>query len=304
VTWTPQHRHSLSGAVTDLMATAAAHDVRVLSARQRFVLKLAALVVVPVLVVGAFLIVVLLRGSTGALEVNAREGTISWKPTAGTISPQKAQGLDPSTHFIDSARGFEFKKLGPEFGTPETLTFKQLLAKKGLPATPGSVDDSPLSQLFRHVQVVRFSAGQDLQLRFTPQTRMNVYGKMLPVGSDLALSFANELLVYTFPKNGIGGLRPNVVQFYGLVSQSLQPVIREIAARESSILAYGQADFDNLRIDSRTGQLHIDRALLVTESPTAFYGVEIQFSNELSQSADLWRELRTAIESFRVINSK
>jgi hypothetical protein len=154
------------------MATAA-HDARVLGGRQRFVLKLAGLLAVPVLAVVAFLILVLLRGGTGALEVNAREGKISWKPTERAISPQKAQGLDPSTHFIDSARGFEFKKLGPEFGTPETLTFKQLLAKKGVSAALGSVNEDPTtSQLYRNVQVVRFSAGHDLQLRITPQTKL------------------------------------------------------------------------------------------------------------------------------------
>lgn len=289
--------------------TTAAPEVRALGGRQSFVLKLAALLAVPVLAVVVFLVLVLLRGGTGALEVNAREGRISWKPTERAISPQKAQGLDPSTHFIDSARGFEFKKLGPEFGTPEMLTFKQLLAKKGVAVALKSgalksANDNPIeSKLLGNLQVVRFSAGHDLQLRITPQTKFNVYGKMLPTGLNLSFSFANELLVYVFPKEGIGGFRPNVVQFYGLVSATLQPLVREITARESSILAFARADYDNLRIGSRTGSLHLDRALLVTESPRAFYGVEIQFSNELNQSADLWQQLRDAIESFRVIHS-
>jgi hypothetical protein len=282
----------------------AAHDVRALGGRQGLVLKLVGLLAVPVLVLVVFLILVFLRGGTGALEVNAREGKITWKPTERAISPQKAQGLDPSTHFIDSARGFEFKKLGPDFGTPKTLTLKQLVATKGITAALGSENVDPItSELYHNVQVVRFSAGHDLQLRITQQTKLDLYGKMLPIGIDLPFTFANELLVYVFPKNGIGGLRPNVVQFYGLISQALQPLIQELSARESSILAFAQADYDDLRFGSRTGSLHVDRAVLVTESPTAFYGVEIQFSNELNQSADLWRQLREAIESFRVIDS-
>jgi hypothetical protein len=263
------------------------------------VLKLVRIVAVPLIVVIAFVILVSTAGGKGSLEVNAREGKLAWKPAEGSISPQKAHGLDPSTYFIDSLHGFAVKKLGQVFSPAKLLTPSEFLSAKGLTVTSGEIRNNPL---LRNMQLVRFSAGHDLRLTVTPQTKIDVYGKMVALGESLKLSFANELLVYILPKDALEGFHPNVVQFYGLISQVLQTQIKELTASQSSILAFAHGDFEGLRVGSRNGTLHVDRALLVTESPSAFYGAEIQFSGELDQSADLWRELRDAIQSFRVIS--
>jgi hypothetical protein len=285
---------------------AATHNARP-SEGWAFAWKLVRLLGLPVLVVVVFLLLVLFRGSTGALEVNASAGKITWKPADRAISSKGAQSLDASTYFIDSARGFAFKKLGAQFGAVQELTPEQFLRTKGLTLARGGFRSEPKesiqSAIFRNLQFVRFSAGHDLRFKSTPQTTVGEYGKKVTAGELPSFLFANELLVAVLPKKSIGGFHPNVVQVYGVLSELLQPLLLQLTAKDSSILAFAQGDLENVRIGSRTGSVHIDRALLVTESSTAFYGVEIQFANALDQSADLWRELRDSIESFRVIGT-
>lgn len=231
--------------------------------------------------------------STQALNIN----------TGGiVISRQQAAALDPERYFADLDHRVAFLRPLPGWSALEELTMEEQLAEDG--AQCFGLCDQP---------VYRIRYGDPVEVQSDPQTMIN--GKPIPEDWIAALekvygpppwtlSHYSQLVVNVFERSeleemNVRGL-PDVVLMTTHFSAAR---INRLIAEENSGFAITQSSvtYEPVRLDGEETAFALESWLLFAEGKEAYYVVEIAYAPQSGQSLQVWEDLQTYMDSFRVV---
>ena len=278
------------------------------------------------------------RFQSTTIKANIKGQEIEINTKALSTTPEKAAAeFDARTDYVDSSRGFAFKRpSNSRWSDPKILHgLVELLAEKKV-ATSGPLKQAfeqtgesfdPVAEMVRRADIVRITGGKKVHLEITPSTNTELLALMIErilrisqqqqvnldkdavsksiresMGIDSA-DINNELNVYVLSKK-------DAKEFEGRLTMAslfvrLAPLLAAVkidkpAADERSILSGLSETLTNVKVDGAPGDLRIDRWFFITEGPGAFYMIEIAYSPQTNESADTWTDLSHMMTSFRV----
>lgn len=247
-----------------------------------------------------------------------------------------ADSKDFRDYYVDTMRGFYFKLPNRKnWSKPELVKgFETLLKKSGIPLTQEmrrrikAFESSPMfGPLVREVETLILTTGEPIELEVTNETSNQVVNVMLELarldseskGVKLGekelvslrhqfigfqrMKFVNAFYITIFRKGILKELpiKISLPNFFVTYSSYLGPNLFRIEANEQSILTAKSHYFERIKLNGRVSDIRFDSWSLFAESPEAFYVVGIDFSHQAGSSLQAWEELRTLMNSFRII---
>ncbi|MBI5213330.1 MAG: hypothetical protein HY957_08160 [Nitrospirae bacterium] len=219
--------------------------------------------------------------------------------------------LDFKEFYIDSSKGFFFRRPqnNKNWSQPkESVGNDAINNEKGLIVRPeyreqlntllSNLSDKPYASIVRMV-IDR----SQIRMVYGIPVKINRVGNREDCCEIISGVFQNEFTVSVFDKRNIEGLPFKFLlpQFFMLITSNMGQFIEQIRADNKTILIGGSYLMEDAEINGKRKDIHFYRWGLLTESKKAFYLVEIAYSPETGDSPEIWREMRSLMESFRVI---
>lgn len=251
----------------------------------------------------------------------------------------KTNIVDLDTMFIDSQRGFMFKRPKlPLWKKPEHMKQKELLTKAGLIGEPAKWEElvkfsriDPISNMVLQSSVLFWQYGEQKTVKLTDESSTPALDEVIEHVCSLAEEEGkplNEDQITNFRKSAMGTMREIKSQNYFLVSiynkslpimrtstikPSLGNVFRYIislvkkpvenlVANEKSIM-WGCINYlTNVLIDDRLQDFQSHELYFLVENQRFIFSVCVFYSPQISGTAELWIELKDVLTSFKVIS--
>jgi len=218
------------------------------------------------------------------------------------ITRQEAADLDPASYYTNLERAFVLHRPLLGWEKMEEMTVREQLAEENIPCQ--TVCDQP---------VYRIRNGEPIEVESDRTTTIN--GHLIP-DEILKLSetlygpppwktpYYNQVIVNVFEKSEVEafGMRtlPDMILFNMRFTAGR---VNRIVARVNSHFAIIQlsSTYENIRADGQPATMTVDNWVLFSETDRAFYTVDIRYSPQSGQSIQVWDDLQTYIDQFRVI---
>jgi hypothetical protein len=238
------------------------------------------------------------------VEVASSGGQQTLSVDTGTIflSRQDAAALDSQDYYIDFERAFALHRPLSGWSALEELSLEEQLAETNV--TCAVACDQP---------VFRIRYGQPMEVESDRATTVNghtlpddylnlseqLYGPppwKAPYYSQMILNLYSKDVAGSFGVNNLADLILTVTQYQAGRHN------RMIAAQDSHFaILQGSSTLDGIRIAGEPGTMTLDDWLLCAESDSAYYIVEIIYTTQSGQSVQIWDDLQTYIDDFRII---
>jgi hypothetical protein len=237
-----------------------------------------------------------------ALAAPVSEQALNIDTGSITISRQEAAALAPETYFADLDHGFAIHRPLSGWNELEELTVGEQMAESG--GQCFGMCDQP---------VYRIRYGEPIEIQTDRQVLVN--GKPVPE-ERLAIAeqlygpppwtqdYYSQVIINVFEKSateelGVRGL-PNLLLLTAAFSSAR---FNRLAAEEGSdfMLLQSSATYERVRMAGQMATFTIETWLLLAETEDTYYIVEISFTPQSGQSLQVWEDLQTYIDSFRVV---
>jgi hypothetical protein len=238
------------------------------------------------------------------IDLPASSGEKTLQVDTGTIflTRQEAATLDAGKYYVNLEQAFVLPRPLPGWSEMEEMTVKEQLAEQNIDC-----------QVLCDQPVYRIRYGDPIEVESDRNTTIN--GQLIPADLlDLYERFYgpppwkfpsySQVIVNIFAKDqeealGIHSL-PDMML---MVTRYMNSRINRVVATEGSHFALVQTSTTsaNIRLNGVAGSLTTDDWMLFSETDTAYYSVEIAYIPQSGQSVEVWDDLQTYINQFRVV---
>ena len=250
-----------------------------------------------------------------SLEIDLTGKKISINTNQVKISTEEAKGLSAEDYYVDSQRGFSFKKLPTtEWVSHTAKGIEELMTLKGLVLTQGmregieiSMQTHPLGSMLREVETVRFTAGKPLNVEITDESTNQIIeeffkniqksSKLMDIESDDEevrnfkkkiiresigfdkLQFSNELMIGCYNKNLLSGvpIKCSLATFSLMYLANMGLAADQLSANSASVIAGTSTIINNAMINGKKQDFHVDRLCLITENKQHYTWLKLGF---------------------------
>jgi hypothetical protein len=234
-------------------------------------------------------------GSDQALNIDA--GSI-------LISRQQAATLDPETYFVDLDHGLAIHRPLADWDALEEVTLEEQLAEAGVVEPAPLLVDQP---------VYRIRYGEPIEIQYDRKTLVN--GQALPEERLQILEqlygpppwtqlYYSQVIINIFERDvaeelGIESMPDLLLLLVHFAGNRTNRLVAEEGG--GSMVVQSSGTYDRVRVEGEEAALTLETWLLVTVTDTAYYTVEISYTPQSGQSVQVWDDLQTYMDSFRVI---
>ena len=218
------------------------------------------------------------------------------------ISRQEAATLDPQTYFVDLDRGLAIRRPLPGWNRLEDMRLSEQMAEVG---------GQCLVLCDKRVYRIRY--GEPIEIQSDRQTRVNgrpipedrldileqLYGPppwTAPYYSQVTISIFERPATEQVGFHKLPDLVLLVTAFSGLR-------VNRLIAEEGSnfVVLQTSGTYENVRMAGQPATFTLEDWVLLAEGKDAYYAVEIAYTPQSGQSLQVWDDLQTYMDSFRVI---
>ncbi len=238
---------------------------------------------------------VAVSSSGGGQTLSINTGTI-------ILSRQEAAALDPEIYYIDLEQAFVLHRPLPGWNPLEELTLAEQLAETNIACVV--VCDQP---------VYRIRYGEPIEIESDRATTVNgqpISAEILDLSEQLygpppwKVPYYSQMILNIYDKDaaqaiGVGNL-PDMIL---LTAQYQSARHNRMVAQEDSHFAIlqGSSTLGGIRLAGEPANMTLEDWLLFAETGEAYYIVEIVYTTQSGQSVQVWDDLQTYINEFRVI---
>jgi hypothetical protein len=238
---------------------------------------------------------VAVSSSGGGQTLSINTGTIF-------LSRQEAAALDPETYYIDLEQAFVLHRPLPGWNPMEELTLEEQLAETNVTCVVAC--DQP---------VYRIRYGQPIEIESDRATTVNgqpISEELLDLSEQLygpppwKVPYYSQMILNIYEKDIAQAIGVNNLPEILLMSTQYQAGdYHRMVAQEDSHFAIlqGSSVLGGIRIAGEPASIILDDWLLFAESDEAYYIIEIIYTTQSGQSVQIWDDLQTYINEFRVI---
>ena len=238
---------------------------------------------------------VALPASGGGETLSVDTGTIF-------ITRKEAAALDPAVYYANLEKAFILHRPLPEWDDLEEMTVQEQLSEENV--TCLAVCDQP---------VFRIRYGKPIEIESDRETTVNghiIPEEMLNMSEKLygpppwKLPYYSEMILNIFEKGEVQklGIRtlPDMVL---LMTRHSVGRVNRVIARTDSHFAIVQTSsiYEGIRVAGEPTTMTIDNWLLFAEADNAFYTIEIRYTPQSGQPLQVWDDLQSYIDQFRMI---
>lgn len=216
--------------------------------------------------------------SATSLEISLKDKKVSINTTQLVASPENVTKRDPEKYYIDSSKGFSFKKLvSRDWARPSfTKGAEEVLAAKSFVMNPelknkllAALQVHPLGRMLREVEAIRYASVEQLNVEITDDSTTPISEEIInnaiksaqahepsPDANEISaaknqirraligfqsIKFANELTVYVYEKGTLKGIpvKHTLPSFFISAFGSFGMFMDKLVADERTILAGG-----------------------------------------------------------------
>lgn len=237
-----------------------------------------------------------------ALAAPVSEQTLDIDTGSIAISRQEAAALDPETYFADLDHGFAIRRPLPEWNKLEELTVGEQMAESG--GQCFGMCEQPVYRI-RYGEPIEIQSDRQVLVngKPVPEERLDIVEQLYgppPWTQD----YYSQVIINVFEKSatdelGVKGL-PNLLLLTATFSSAR---FNRLVAEEGSdlMLLQSSTTYERVQMAGQTATFTIETWLLLTETEDAYYIVEISFTPQSGQSLQVWEDLQTYMDSFRVV---
>jgi len=246
-----------------------------------------------------------LKRQSQRIDVAAPVGGQSLSIDTGSIflTRQEAAALDSNRYYVDFERGFVLHRPLVGWNKQEEITVGEQLADEKANCQ-GSTCTQP---------VFRIRYGAPIEIESDRKTQVNgqpIPNNLLDISEQLyglppwKGQYYSQILINYFSKEvvlplGMRNLSDMTLQTIRIYEGRINRIIASNGSQ--FIIIQGSTSLDGIRVNGNPTSITIDRWLLFAEAENAFYTVEIQYMVQSGQPLQVWDDLQTYVESFRVI---
>lgn len=218
------------------------------------------------------------------------------------VSRQEAAALDPETYFVDLDRGLAIQRPLPGWNQMEELTLGEQIAEAGGQCL--SLCDQ---------RVYRVCYGQPIEIQSDQKTLVN--GQPLSEDKLDALErlfgpppwtapYYSQVTISVYERPAAEQVRlyklPDLVL---LVTAFSSMRVNRLIAEEGSnfVVLQMSGTYENVRMAGEPATFTLEDWVLLAEAEDAYYAVEIAYTPQSGQSLQVWDDLQTYINSFRIV---
>jgi hypothetical protein len=218
------------------------------------------------------------------------------------ITRQDAAGLDPEVYYVNLEQGFILHRPLAGWDVIQEMTVEEQLAEDNI--TCLAVCDQP---------VFRIRYGEPIEVESDRATTVNGH----PIPDNLLnqqemfygpppwnVPFYSQMILNVFSKEVVQELGiDNLADMILFMTSSFARQVNRIAAPEGSQFALVQftSTYEGIRMAGEATRLTVDDWILFAETEAAYYMLEISYTFQSGQSIQVWDDLQTYIDEFRVI---
>lgn len=238
------------------------------------------------------------------LEISSSGGEQVLSVDTGTIllSRQEAAALDADEYYINLEQGFVLRRPLPGWDSLEELTVEEQLAEANVTCIVAC--DQPVYRI-RYGEPIEIESDRDSTINGNP-----VPPELLDLNEQLygpppwKAPYYSQMILNVFDKSVVESLGvENLPEFILMMTQYQSISYSRMVAQPDSHFAIlqGANTLAGIHIDGEPASLTLDDWVLYAETDSAYYVVEIAFTAQSGQSVQVWDNLQTYIEDFRVI---
>lgn len=272
------------------------------------------------------------RKAEPVLELDLHGNKVAITTSQLHSSQEEVAKFDPRQYYIDSARKYSFKlptdtgwsQPAMTSGLTDSMVSKGVVLNENMrEMLQANLSINPLGPMLHAVEMLRMFWGKPISVEITDKTSNELLDTIVERVSKAEgversseevaalrrraigferLNFANEFTLSIFNKSRMGSLpiRLSLPGFFVGFSTGIGFVANKLVANERSILAGVSVQLQRAKINGRPSDFRVDRSELFAEGETNFYLVEIAFSPQTGVSIEIWEQLRTMMNSFRI----
>jgi len=218
------------------------------------------------------------------------------------ITRQEAAGLDPEVYYVNLEHGFILHRPLTGWDAIEEMTVEEQLA-----------EDNITCLVACEQPVFRIRYGEPIEVESDRATTVNGH----PIPDNLLnqkemfygqppwrVPFYSQMILNIFSKEVVQELGiNNLADMILFMTSSFARQVNRIAAPEGSQFALVQftSTYEGVRLAGEAARLTVDDWILFAETEAAYYMIEISYTSQSGQSIQVWDNLQTYIDEFRVI---
>jgi hypothetical protein len=237
-----------------------------------------------------------------AVSSEGGEQTLSIDTNTIFLSRQAAADLDPERYYLDFEHAIIFRRPLPGWDPMEEMTLEQQLAETNIPCNVAC--DQPVFRI-RYGEPIEIESDRATTINghFIPEDVLNL-SEQLQGPPPWKSTYFSQVILNIYEKElarQIGVV--NLADLILLTTQSTSERMNRMVAQEDSHFAIlqGSSALEGIRMAGEPAALTLDDWLLFAESEKAYYVIEIAFTAQSGQPLQVWDDLQTYIDEFRII---